>query len=57
MPVSDILHLARMTNQQLADLALQSDRDARRARGAMDHEAARRHERERDRLLGAMKNG
>ena len=52
MPVStlDPAALARLTPQQLADLALAADQDARRSRARGDVTAAADHASERDNL-------
>lgn len=46
MPISQLLYLrtARLTNQQVADFALEEDRAARAARRRGDSEAAAAHE-------------
>jgi hypothetical protein len=53
MPVSDIIRLGigeRLTSQQIADMALEEDRAARRARDRGDTATATEHSRERDSL-------
>lgn len=52
MPVSDMLRLqtANLTSQQIADMALEADREARRLRRGGDLDAARLAEQERDQL-------
>lgn len=52
MPVSDMLRLqtANLTSQQIADMALEADREARRLRREGDLDAARLAEQERDQL-------
>lgn len=53
MTVSDPtkLGVAKLTNQQLADLALKADQDGRRARRHGDFETAAAYEQERNALL------
>lgn len=53
MTVSDLtkLGVAKLTNQQLADLALKADQDGRRARRHGDFETAAAYEQERNALL------
>ncbi len=46
MPVSTMREAAKLTNQQLADFALEEDRAARRARRRGDMAAAALHDRE-----------
>lgn len=56
MPVSDILALkvAKLTNQQIADMMLSEDRLARSAAKRGDHASARKHRAEVDKLAGVL---
>lgn len=55
MSIADILRFsAPLTNQQIADMALQSDRAAREARRAGRWADADRHQREADKLAGML---
>jgi hypothetical protein len=54
MPVSDMVQGAGLTPQQVADLALEEDRAARRALARGDAPAAWDHTVERDALCRAM---
>ncbi len=57
MPVSDLtrLGLANLTNQQLAELALEADQAARRARKRGDSQAAAEYQAEADALADQLK--
>lgn len=48
MPISTVRESKSLTNQQLADFALQEDRAARAARKRGDYAGAIEHDRERD---------
>lgn len=56
MPVSDILALkvAKLTNQQIADMMLSEDRLARSAAKRGDYAASRKHRAEVDKLAGVL---
>ena len=57
MPVADMIRLgtvARLTSQQIADMALSEDRAARAARARGDTATADSHERERDSLCALL---
>lgn len=52
MSIADVIALTKapLTNQQLADMALEEDQAARRARAAGRHDDAQAHDREADAL-------